>query len=524
MVKLTIDGKVAEVEEGQTLLQAATGLGIQIPTLCNHEAIAPYGACRMCIVEVTRDERTRVVVSCVYLVEDGIKVITNSKRIQRSRQVILELLLARCPESKELKEFAERLGVRETRFRVEHETQRKRKNCILCGLCVRVCHEVMKVGAIGFRGRGWRREVDTPFGTRSDVCIGCGACEVVCPTRAVELERVCEEEIRKIPSEYDLGLGSRAANYLTFPNALPKVPVIDKDTCVYQTRGRSEGEDICKACERVCQAGAIQHAQTEERVKFQVGAILIATGFKEYDPSVKQNLGFRRYPNVITQLQLARMIDPNGPTEGKVLRPSDSKAPHEIVMVQCVGSRDDQSTGHPYCSRVCCMFAVKNANLIKHGIIDDARITICYMDIRAFGKGYEEYYKRAQSAGIRLLRGRVAEIRQERNNDLVVRVEDTLAQKVVELPADLVVLAAATEPAEGIQDLARILGIELDEHGFVKERGPKLRPCDTSRDGIFVCGSAQAPQDIPDGVAQASGAAGRIERLLSQDLIEVSYE
>ena len=331
-------------------------------------------------------------------------------------------------------------------------------------------------------------------------CVGCGVCWAKCPG--------------KTSDEYNQGLGKRTAVYIPFSNAIPKIPVIDEKVCLYLTKGRPKGKNICRICEKECPAEAIEFDQKEESLKVQVGAVLVATGFKEYDPTPKQNLGYGRYPNVVTQLQLARMIDPNGPTDGKITRPSDKETAKKIVMLQCVGSRDDQPTGHPYCSRVCCMFAIKHANLIKRAIVEDAKITICYMDIRAFGKGYEEYYKRAQELGIRFLRARAAEIQEKDNKDLLVRMENTLTQEVRELPADLVVLSAATEPSEGLESLAGLLGIDLDENGFIKEAHPKLRPCDTSREGVFVCGSAQGPKDIPDGVAMASGAAARIEEAL----------
>lgn len=338
-------------------------------------------------------------------------------------------------------------------------------------------------------------------------CVGCGACWEKCPGKARD--------------EYNSGLGKRPAIYIPFSNALPKVPVIDEQSCLYMTKGKPKGKDICKICVKQCPAEAIDFDQKEKITKLQVGAIIVATGYKEYDPTPMQNLGFGRYPNIITQLQMARMIDPNGPTDGKVIRPSDNEIPKKIVMIQCVGSRDDKPTGYPYCSRVCCMFSIKHANLIKRAIIEDAQITICYMDIRAFGKGYEEYYSRAQGLGIKLIRGRPAEIRESQNKSLKIRLENTLTQQVNEIEADLVVLAAATEPAEGIQELARVLDIELDKNGFIKEPKPKLEPTSTSKEGIFSCGSAQAPKDIPDGVAQASGAAARIEETLLGEKYEI---
>ena len=334
-------------------------------------------------------------------------------------------------------------------------------------------------------------------------CVGCSKCMEKCPV--------------KVPDEYNQYLGTRPAIYIQFPNALPKIATIDAENCLYLTKGKPEGKDICRICEKVCPADAIDYDQEPEEIKLNVGAIIVATGYKEYDPSLKGNYGFGRHPNVITQMQLARMIDPNGPTKGKIIRPSDNKEPKNIVMVQCVGSRDDKPTGRPYCSRVCCMIALKHANLLKRDLIKDCQIDICYMDIRAFGKGYEEYYRRVQELGVRLIRGRPGEIIEGENGNVIVRVEDTFTQTLREIDADLVVLSVATDPSDGTIEIADTLGIAKETTGFVKEFHPKLRPCDTSVEGIFVAGVAQSPKDIPDTVAQASGASARVEALLSSD-------
>jgi len=338
-------------------------------------------------------------------------------------------------------------------------------------------------------------------------CVGCGNCMEKCPV--------------KVPDEYNQCLGERPAAHISFPSAVPNIATIDAKSCLYQTKGKPKGKDVCKICVEACPADAIDHDQEPEEIKLNVGAIIVATGYKEYDASLKGNYGFGRYPNVITQMQLARMIDPNGPTKGRIMRPSDNKEPKEIVMVQCVGSRDDKPTGRPYCSRVCCMVALKHAKLLKRDIIKDCQIDICYIDIRSFGKGHEEYYRGVQDLGVRLTRGRPGEIIRGEDGNLIVRVEDTFTQTLREIDAELVVLSTATDPSDGTIEIANLLGIAKEATGFVREFHPKLKPCDTSLEGIFVAGGAQSPKDISDTVAQASGAAARACTILSNDKLEL---
>ncbi len=334
-------------------------------------------------------------------------------------------------------------------------------------------------------------------------CVGCAECVTKCPSKA--------------PDEYNQYLGERKAIYIPFPNALPKIATIDGDNCRFIQDGK------CGVCKKVCPADAIDYEEKDEEITLHVGAIVVATGYKEFDPSIKKAYGYGKHKNVITQMQLARMIDPSGPTGGKVIRPSDGREPTDIVMVQCVGSRDNQ-VGNDYCSRVCCMVATKHANLLKRDILKDSDITVCYMDMRAFGKGYEEYWQRAQELGITFLRGRPGEIDEIPGDNLIVKVEDTLSQRVVAKETELVVLSAATEPSDGTAQAIQALGIGKDETGFVKEFHPKLRPVDTSVEGIFVCGSAQGPKDIPDAVAQAKGAAAGALAMLSSDIAIISLD
>ena len=265
----------------------------------------------------------------------------------------------------------------------------------------------------------------------------------------------------------------------------------------------------CRECEKVCEAKAIDYYQKEEIVPVTVGAVLIATGFEEFDP-VNLHYGYGRYPNVVTQFQVARMMDPLGPTQGRLLRPSDGKEAQRILMIQCVGSRagqQDLQGGHPYCSRVCCMVALKHASLIKKYFAEDAQIYICNIDIRAFGKGYEEYYEKVKTMGVKFIKGLPGEILEEKETkDLIVHVEDMATSTLLEIPVDLVVLSTATEPTQS-GELLKKLGVARDESGFVKEFHPKIRPADTTVKNIFVCGAAQGPKDITDTIAQSGLAA-----------------
>ncbi len=284
----------------------------------------------------------------------------------------------------------------------------------------------------------------------------------------------------------------------------------------------------CRECIEVCEKECIHFDQVEQYVDIEVGGVILATGWKEYDPS-KLHYGYKKYPNVITQMQLARMLDPLGPTGGKVVRPSDGKEAKRIVMVQCVGSRSAETghkDGHSYCSRVCCMVALKHANLIKRYFTPDAQIYICYIDIRAYGKGYEEYYERAKQDGVKFIRGLPGEVRErKRDNNLLVYVDDSNTNQLLELDADLLVLSAATEPTA--QEVAAKFTVSRDESDFIKEFHVKIRPTDTSIKNVFVAGAAQGPKDIPDSIAQAGSAAASAAGYLGSGYItlnpQISY-
>lgn len=336
---------------------------------------------------------------------------------------------------------------------------------------------------------------------REDLCTGCGLCMQRCPARR-----------DGIPSEFDRGLGTRPAIYTPFPQAVPNVPVIDREHCRYFTEGK------CRVCERVCPAKAIDYEQQDELITEKVGAIIVATGYELISPSLYGEYGGGRFKDVIDSLQFERLLSASGPTGGRILRPSDGKEAKVVVFIACVGSRD-RAKGIPYCSKICCMYIAKHALLFKHRV-HDGESYVFYMDIRAGGKGYDEFVRRAiEEEGACYIRGRVSRI-YESNGKLVVKGMDTLSGKLIEVEADLVVLATAMRPSDGFEELARKLRIPYDEHGFFSEAHPKLRPVETTTAGVFLAGACQAPKDIPDSVAQASAAAAKVLSLFGMPRIE----
>jgi heterodisulfide reductase subunit A len=502
-VKLIFDGQEVEVDKGLTLIQVAKELGVEIPTLCHHQAISPYGACRVCLVEVITRGKRKLVASCSYPVEEGIEVKSGSERVMKIRRLVAELLLARAPGVKKIQELAESLGIKKIRFR------KKDDDCILCGLCVRFCEEIIGTGAIGFINRGIEREITTPLDERSEVCIGCGACAFVCPTGAIHAEDICLDNIKSIPSEFNMGLGGRSVIHVPFPQAVPCVPVIDRENCIRFNR------DKCGVCEKLCSAKAVDYQQEDEIVSEKVGTIVVATGYDLIDPSAYLEYGYGKYPDVITGLEFERLVSASGPTGGELKRRSDGKIPKNIVFIQCVGSRDE-SQDRPYCSGICCMYTAKQVMLFKHKY-PQGKAFVFYIDVRAVGKNYEEFVRRAVKEDKAMyLRGRVSKIFEEEGK-LVVRGADTLSGAQVEIKADMVVLATAVVATRGIEKLAQKLRIPYDHYNFLSEAHPKLKPVETNTAGIFLAGACQSPKDIPTSVAQASAAASKVQALLSSD-------
>jgi len=334
-----------------------------------------------------------------------------------------------------------------------------------------------------------------PRYVKEDDCTGCGQCQEVCPI--------------EIPNYYDEGVGMVKAAYIPFPQAVPLCATIDKNYCI-----------DCGLCETVCGPEAIDRDMEPEEIELHVGTIIAATGYDPYDPTEKYEYGYGRYTNVITAMEIERMINASGPTGGHVQKPSDGKEPKRVAFIHCVGSRDEQ-IGKSYCSRVCCMYSMKNAQLcIDHE--PDTEVTCYYMDIRSFGKGFEEFYKTSQEKyGIEFIRGRPAEIIENDDLTLTVRAEDTLLGKVTEYTYDLVVLSVGLEPPKGSNELRQTLGLSRTSDGFYMEAHPKLRPVDTLTDGVYIAGVAQGPKDIPDAVAQGSAAASRASIPMAKGEVEI---
>jgi len=318
-------------------------------------------------------------------------------------------------------------------------------------------------------------------------CVGCGDCEEVCPMVA--------------PSYYEHGLGARKAIFRPFPQSVPSAYMIDRDVCLNE-----EAFLACSNCATACRRDAVDFDQAVRDVEVDVGAVIVATGFDEFDPRVMRNYGYGLFENVMTSLEFERMLSASGPTQGHLLRPTDRKPPRRLVYVQCVGARGEG--GQHFCSRFCCMNAVKDAMLAKIHDPNVESMTILYTDLRAFGKGFEQFVTRSRELDeIRYVRGRPAKIVGDAEDNLTIYAEDTLAGEQIKLEADLVVLSVAARPNETTRDLAETLGIEIDRYGFIRKRDPDSFYLETTRDGVYLCGSAGGPQVIPDCVAQASGAA-----------------
>jgi len=320
-------------------------------------------------------------------------------------------------------------------------------------------------------------------------CNACGECAKSCPVQ--------------VPSEFNAAFETRKAIYMPFPQAVPSVYAVDEKSCL----GLSPL--ICGKCIEACEPKAIIPQQKPEEIELKVGAIVVATGFEEFNPSSMAEYGYGTYDNVITALEFERLICASGPLGGHLKRPSDLKEPHSIAFIQCVGSRS-LKFGNPYCSAVCCMFATKEAVLIKEHH-PEAEVYVLYNELKAFGKGFNEFVMRARNEwGVDYIRGRPSEIRENpTTKSLKIKYEDTFQRQVKFLEVDMAVLCSALIPSSKNRVLAEILGIETDEYGFFKVRDPLLAPVDTALDGVFVCGYSQSPKDIPEAVSQASGAAAR---------------
>lgn len=342
-----------------------------------------------------------------------------------------------------------------------------------------------------------------------DKCTGCGLCITKCPTK------------KKAFNSFEENLAYRPAVYVPFPQAVPNIPVIDETVCMYYKNGK------CGMCVKVCGREAINFDQKDTMVTEEVGAIIVATGYKLYKIDKKPDdspikgygeYGYGKYKDVVDGLQFERIASASGPTSGEFKRPSDGKEPKKIVFIQCVGSRDE-SKGFSYCSKICCMYTAKHAMLYKHKV-HDGEAYVFYMDIRSGGKMYDEFVRRAiEEDGVKYIRGRVSKI-SEKDGKYIVKGEDTIAGMPVEIDADMVVLATAMIAQQDASELAQTIGIPYDKYGFYNEAHPKLRPIESTTGGVFLAGACQSPKDIPESVAMASAAAAKALVLFGSDKLE----
>ena len=345
------------------------------------------------------------------------------------------------------------------------------------------------VGNFTVRVRRKPRYVD------ESTCTGCGTCVEKCPWK-------------KIPSEFDLGLGNRSAIYFPFAQAVPRVPIIDTQNCAYFQKGK------CRACEKFCQTGSINFEQQEEHLDLEVGAIILATGFKDFDARRIQQYGYGELDNVLTSMELERLINTGGPTTGEV-RLKDGRKPERVAIVHCVGSRNKEY--HEYCSRVCCMYSLKLAQLVRDYV--GAEVHEYYRDMRAFGKGYEAFYERVARSGVHFTRfdqeagGSGLQVTPD-NGQLKITSTDLFTGEPNEQLVDMVVLSTGIEPQADAAQVAQTFSISRGPDGFFLEKHPKLAPVETTTDGVYLAGTCQGPKDIPDSVAQGGAAAAAALSLL----------
>lgn len=334
-------------------------------------------------------------------------------------------------------------------------------------------------------------------------CIGCGICSEKCPA--------------KTPSEFDAETTLRKAIYIPFPQAVPNKYLIDADNCTYVKNGK------CGVCAKVCPAECIDLDEKDQEVELTVGNVVVATGFKTYDPSGIERYAYGQHPNILTSLEFERLINAAGPTGGEItFRTQDKKGnwifeagngePRSVALIHCIGSRDENC--NKYCSRVCCMYSLKLAHLVKEKI-PDAEVYEYFIDMRAFGKGYEEFYERIKKEGVHTIRGRTAKI-EGLNGGLKLRGEDIINERLIDQFVDMVILSVGLEPRDDATELASILGIKQSEDGWFKEACSLFDTCGTEIPGITIAGVCQGPKDIPDSVAQGSAAAARVLRNIAK--------
>ncbi len=364
----------------------------------------------------------------------------------------------------------------------------------------------------GVRGYIGNFEVDIkrhPRYVDETKCTGCGACIEKCPNK-------------KVPNEFNLNLNTRKAINIPFAQAVPKVAAIDAAYCLHM-KGLKNGKDnVCGFCEKACAAGAINFHQEETTLTEKYGAIIVATGYNPISLEKFDEYAYSQSPDVISSLEFERLCNASGPTNGHLLRPSDGKEPKEIVFVQCVGSRcsADSAKGHEYCSKICCMYTAKHAILTRDHY-PNTNITVFYIDVRTPGKNFDEFYRRAvEQYGVHYIKGQVGKVTPLSDGTLDVQGSDLILNRQVHIKADMVVLAASIEADKSARPLATMLTTSMDNNDFFLEAHAKLRPVESPTAGIFLAGCCQGPKDIPETVAQSSGAAAKAICLLVKDKLK----
>ena len=361
--------------------------------------------------------------------------------------------------------------------------------CVRCGLCAITCSKVMEIGALKMTEEG--------IEAGQDICQVCGACVSVCPVDFLSMEGVSNKKSRLLENDFNEGLDGRKPINILYPQAVPRVPVIDETSCVHLNTG------ACGTCASICGVGAIHYESREEELELQIGSVIFSPGIEVFDARMRGEFGYGLYKNVVTSIEFERLLSASGPTSGTVARPGDNTHPKKIAWIQCVGSRD-HSCDRDYCSSVCCMYATKEAFIARE---HDSSIepTIFYIDMRSFGKNFDDYVERAKENKVRFVRAMVSRIFEDPvTGDLELRYVDGKGARKIE-NFDMVVLSVGVQVSQGVKDLAGTLDIELDRYGFAVTDGYK--PLATSRPGIFVSGAVNGPKDIPETVCEASGAA-----------------
>jgi len=333
-------------------------------------------------------------------------------------------------------------------------------------------------------------------------CTSCGDCVEVCPI--------------VIPDEYQVGLGSRRAIFLPFPQAVPSSYIVNANECLGQN------PIACGKCIEACEKECIDFAMTDEIIQVEVGAVVVATGMDIYDPTPLDEYGYTSYANVVTSLEFERLICSSGPLEGHLSRPSDLTKPEKIGFIQCVGSRTlDPDRGNPYCSNFCCMNTIKSTQYL-HDAYPEVESTVFYTDLRAFGKGFEELLMRSKGSGVTYIRGLPGEVSEDPDtSNLHILVENTTSNRLEPHEFDLLVLAVGAVPGKNTETIRQMASLSKSPNGFLREAHPKLRPVDTPTKGVFIAGSAESPKDVRESVTQASAAASRASILLNKDEFSV---